>query len=186
MKKIDEILKPLGYRKETANYRIFCDDGLCKIINIQRDRKNTKERCKFVINIGIYFEKDNSILNRRFKEYDCQIRKRLNNRKLLRTEWWLLNSETDMEKLLKSIKRALIRIEKWFFLFPSKEAVIRMILDGTAQKYSDLNVMNYSTTKLLVDMGYSSEVYELIKDTKTTHPKATMIIELAEQIKNLN
>lgn len=185
LRKIYEILKPLGYRKETSNYRFFGADGLCRIINFQKNKWNTKERCEFVINIGIYFEKDTWISNRKFKEYDCQIRKRLNNREWAGIEWWHLDNETDMEELLQSLKPAFLYIEKWFCFFPSKETVIRMILDGTAGKYSTVNVMHFHTAKLLVEMGYPSEVYKLIKDTKETNPKATMLIELAEQIKNV-
>ncbi len=43
--------------------------------------------------------------------------------------------------------------------------------------------MNYHTAKLLAEMGYGAQVYEQIKDFKTTRPKATCIIELAEQLK---
>ena len=61
-----------------------------------------------------------------------------------------------------------------------------MILDRTAEKYSDKNIMHFQTAKLLVEMGYQSEIYELIKDTKNTNPNATLLIELAEQIQNGN
>ena len=77
-------------------------------------------------------------------------------------------------------------IEEWFSLFPSKEMTIHKILDGTAERYSDTTVMHFHTAKLLAEIGYSSEVYELIKDTKITHPHATMVIELAEQLKKSN
>lgn len=184
LRKIYEILKPLGYRKEASNYRFLGADGLCRIINLQKNKWNTDEQCEFVINIGIYFEKDNLISNRKFKEYDCQICKRLYNRERPEEEWWCLDSETDVEEIFINIKPVLLYIETWFLLFPSKEAVIRMILDGTAERYSDRNVMHFDTARLLVEMGYSSEVYELIKDTKTIYPKATMLIELAEQIEN--
>lgn len=185
LRKIYEILKPLGYRKEASNYRFWGADGLCRIINLQRNKWNSNEQCEFVINIGVYFEKDSSVSNRKFKEYDCQIRKRLDKGEWTGGEWWYLDSETDVEKLLQNIKPVLLYIEKWFCFFPSKEAVIRMILDGTAERYSDVNVIHFQTAKLLVEMGYPSEVYELIKDTKTSRPKATMLIELAEQIKSI-
>ena len=183
LKKIHEILKPLGYRKEASNYRLFCADGLCRIISFQKNKWNTAEQCEFAIHIGVYFEKSDIISKRNFKEYDCQIRKRVNNKN--GEEWWLLDSNTNIEELVKSIKYVLTYIEKWFCLFPSKEATIYKILDGTAERYSDTNVMHFYTAKLLTEMGFSSEVYELIKDTKATHPKATMLIELAEEIKNI-
>jgi len=175
----------MHYRKEASNFRLFCTDGLCRIINFQKNKWNTNEQCEFVINIGIYIEKEVLILNQKFKEYDCQIRKRVDNRELADSEWWHIDSGTDMEALLQNIKMSLEYIEKWFSTFPSRETVIRMILDGTAEKYSDTYVMHFHTAELLVEMGYPSEVYELIKDTRYTHPNATRVIEFAEQIKNI-
>ncbi len=125
------------------------------------------------------------IPNRKFKEYDCQIRKRFDNRELTGSEWWHIDSGTDLETLLQNIKMSLGYVAKWFSTFPSRETVIRMILDGTAEKYSDTYVMHFHTARLLVEMGYAAEVYELIKDTRYTHPNATMVIGLAEQIKNI-
>lgn len=186
LKKIYELLKPLGYRKETSNYRFFGADGLCRIINIQKNKWNTNDQCEFVINIGIYFEKDNCILNRKFKEYNCQIRSRVDNRKWAGVEWWQLDNSTDLEELLQDLKPVFLYIDEWFSHFSSKETVIRMILDRTAEKYSDKNIMHFYTAKLLVEMGFQSEIYELIKDTKNTSPSATMLIELAEQIQNNN
>ncbi len=43
LRKIYEILKPLGYRKEASNYRLFSADGLCTIINLQKNKWNTNE-----------------------------------------------------------------------------------------------------------------------------------------------
>ena len=43
MKSVYAELKPLGYKKDGQNFRLFQEDGLCKIINFQRDRWNTKE-----------------------------------------------------------------------------------------------------------------------------------------------
>ena len=81
LKKIYALLQPLGYRKEASNYRLFCSDGLCRIISIQRNKWNTNEQCEFLINIGVYFEKGDTVSKRNFKEYDCQIRKRVDNEK---------------------------------------------------------------------------------------------------------
>lgn len=61
MKSVYAELKPLGYKKDGQNFRLFQEDGLCKIINFQRDRWNTKESIAFTMNTGIYFEKDVSI-----------------------------------------------------------------------------------------------------------------------------
>ena len=45
-------------------------------------------------------------------------------------------------------------------------------------------IMSYPTAKLIAEMGYQMEVYELIKDTKITNPKAIKLIELANQLKS--
>lgn len=137
-----------------------------------------------MLDIGIYFEKDDCISNRKFREYDCRIRNRVDNRKWAGIEWWHLDDSTDLEELLQNLKPAFLYIEEWFSRFSSKETVICMILDRTAEKYSDKNIMHFYTAKLLVEMGYRSEIYELIKDTKDTNPNATMLTELAEQIQN--
>lgn len=182
-KKVYKLLKPLGYQWQGANYRLFGADGLCRIINFQRNKwNNTRGWYEFVINIGIYFEQNALISNQKFKEYDCQISQRIDNQDWAETEWWRLDGETNIEESLQALKPVLQYIEKWFSLFPSKEMAIQMILDGTAQEHSCLNVMHFYTAKLLVDMGYSHEVYAMIKDTKDTNPTATMLIEFAEKL----
>lgn len=45
-------------------------------------------------------------------------------------------------------------------------------------------IMSYPTAKLIAEMGYPMEVYELIKDTKIINPKAKKLIELAEKLKS--
>lgn len=182
LKGLYERLKPLGWRKDGANYRFFGTDGLCRIINLQRNRWNSAERCEFVINIGLYFEKGDTVQNRKFKEYDCLLRQRVDSTEYGGSEWWCLNGENG--ELAAEIEPALRDMEDWFSHFPTKEATVRMILDGTAERYSHTNVMHYSTAKLLAEMGYPAEVYRLIKDTKTTNPKATLLIELAEQLRD--
>ena len=50
LKKLYAILKPLGYRKEASDYRLFRPDGLAQIVNIQRNKNNTAQCCMFTIN----------------------------------------------------------------------------------------------------------------------------------------
>ena len=70
----------------------------------------------------------------------------------------------------------------WFDHFESRQAVIDMILDGTAQQYSYTIVMNYNVAKMLAEMGYQAQVYEQIKDTRTTNSQAWAVIRLAEDL----
>ena len=153
-RKLHEILKPLGYRKEGANYRIFGPDGLCRIINLQKNRWTTAVHCEFTINIGVYFEKNEKITNRRFKEYDCQIRKRVDERDMGGVkQWWLIDPTTDLEKLLAELLPILQYIEEWFSHFPSRDETIVKILDGSAQQYSEDIIMNNDTKKLLAEIA---------------------------------
>lgn len=181
LKKLYVILKPLGYRKESSDYRLFSSDGLARIINIQRNKNNTAQSCMFTINIGVYFEKGDVISNRKFKEYDCQIRKRVNPGE--NEEWWVIKNDTNIETLMENLQSVLKYIEKWFGNFTSKEETIHKILDRSAETFSDTMIMSYPTAKLIVEMGYSTEVYELIKEIKFTNPKAVKLIELEEQLK---
>ena len=56
-------------------------------------------------------------------------------------------------------------------------------MDRAAKKF-DIVIMSYPTAKLIAEMGYPMEVYELIKDTKIINPKAKKLIELAEKLKS--
>lgn len=182
LKNLYAILKPQGYRKEASDYRLFRPDGLAWIINIQRNKNNTAQCCMFTINIGVYFEKGDVLSNRKFKEYDCQIRKRVKPEE--NEEWWIIENDTDMESLMESLQTILGHIEKWFDNFISKEETIHRILDKSAETFSDTMIMSYPTAKLIAEIGYPMEVYELIKDTKITNPKAIKLIELADQLKS--
>ena len=75
LKQVYNILKPLGYKKEGNNFRLFAQDGLGKIICVNRNRWNSWDYLLFSLDIGVYFEKDSIIQNLRFKEIECQLRK---------------------------------------------------------------------------------------------------------------
>ena len=204
LSKVSEITKPPGYKKEASNFRLFAPDGLCKIINFQKNKWNTKEHLEFVINAGIYFEKNTAIENRKFKEYECQIRKRFDRRidgeksrqRVLDTMlpagilfqsgsreiWWCIDRNTDADVLFESVRNALGHIFEWFNIFTDKETVIEMMLNGKAKQYTDVNVMAYGNAKLLVDMGYGERVYPLIKDGEN---KAEIWRELIKQINSM-
>ena len=99
-------------------------------------------------------------------------------------EWWIIEKDTDIEGLMESLQIILWHIEKWFGNFTSKEETIHRILDKSAETFSDTMIISYPTAKLIAEMGYSMEVYELIKDTRITNPKAIKLIKLADQLKS--
>ena len=106
----------------------------------------------FTINIGVYFEKGDVLSNRKFKEYDCQIRKRVKPEE--NEEWWIIENDTDMESLMESLQTILGHIEKWFDNFISKEETIHRILDKSAETFSDTMIMSYPTAKLKGDVFF--------------------------------
>ncbi|MEY8388658.1 DUF4304 domain-containing protein [Oscillospiraceae bacterium 38-13] len=175
LSRLREELGPQGWRKEGPSFRFFAPDGLCRIINFQKSRQNHSERLEFFINLGVYFEKDREVVNRRFKEYECILRQRLNPDGP--GQEWRVQPET--EELFQDLRAALTRARDWFSLFPTKEETIESILSGEAQKNSGTIVMHYFTARLLTDMGYGDRVYAQIRDSK-----APMLAELANQIRN--
>ena len=176
LKNVHAELKPLGYKKDGQNFRLIQEDGLCKIINFQRNKWNTKESIAFTMNLGIYFEKDVLIQNKKFKEYDCIIRNRL-----LGDKWWCINADADCDAVKEDVVASLDLVQEYFNAFKNKEDTIKSILNNKAQQYSDTIVMKYDTSKMLVDMGYEQDVYDLIKDTD---PKYKLLFELAEELRS--
>ena len=87
-----------------------------------------------------------------------------------------------MEAMYQDLKRSMEEVFAWFARFESRQTVINMILDGTAEQYSFTIVMHYGTAKMLAEMGYQAQVYERIKDTRTTNPQAWAVIRLAEDL----
>lgn len=160
LNKIYGVLKTAGYRKESFNFRLFEEDGLCKIISFQRNKWNMDESLEFIINIGIYFREDKKLISPKFKQYECIIRKRMDDK----GKYWKIDSNTDIDEMFQRIEKELGKILKWFEHFESRVVVIRMILNGTADQYSDTEILNYQTAKMLADMGFAEEVYDRIKD----------------------
>ena len=157
-------LRPMDFRKESCNFRKFDDDGLCKIINLQKNKWNTSDDLEFIINIGIYFTEDKTLNNPKFKEYECIIRKRIEKN----GKCWKIDKNTDIEELFEDIEKYLHKILKWFEHFENKDAGSRMILNGKADKYSDTEVFYYQTAKMLANMGYEDAVCNRIKNIWST------------------
>lgn len=183
-KKIYEILKPLGYKKDGLNFRLYQEDGLCKMINIQKSQFNSKEVLVFYINIGIYLEKEEVISNLKFKIYDCIFDRRIGGNNSI----WSIDENTDKNKLFESVKESLEEIFEIFKEFDSREKTIQLILSNKTQEYFHLKTMKHNTiAKLLEDMGYSNEVYlihyvsnndNIIKQIKQKDKEYNIQIEL--------
>ena len=95
-----EVFKPRGWSKEGQNFRFFHPDGLCRIVNFQKSAYNDAEVLSFYINLGIYWEPQPEIMNRRLKEYECRVRGRVHGN----VEKWNIFEGRDMDKLFSELK----------------------------------------------------------------------------------
>ena len=117
-----EVFKPLGWRKEGQNFRLFLPDGLAYIINFQRSAYNDAEVLSFYINLGVYYERQPEITNRKFKEYECLLRARACGT----VEKWNIFEGRDMEKLFRELKTLFTEeVLPRFNKFPNRETAIR-------------------------------------------------------------
>ncbi|MBR2047853.1 MAG: DUF4304 domain-containing protein [Oscillospiraceae bacterium] len=129
-----QVLKPAGFKKENSNFRIIQPNGTCKILNFQRSMWNDGTECKFCINVGLYFQKDPEHPNLRFKEYECQVRRRAGfmSERYREDHWWCLFEGRDMESLYADLKRTLTEdVLPWLDRFDTRQDVIRAGQSGT-------------------------------------------------------
>ena len=121
-----EILKPAGFKKEGGNFRLFYDNGLCKILSFQRSMYNDRAECRFCINMGLYIQKDLQNPNLRFKEYDCSVRQRAAILAYRNDYWWCIFEGRDMEKLYAEVQAMLTNSTlPWLAQFECRQDVIR-------------------------------------------------------------
>lgn len=160
---IDEIyieyFKPNGWKKQGLNYRLFDNSGLGNIINFQKSKWNDANNIEFYVNYGVYMEAGDCITNKLFKEHECQFR----NRTKVHNGTYILNENTNYEKLKSEVIMALKEADILFDKIAGKKVFISMILSGTLQKETGIPIMHYYTCKLLSDMGYYKEIYEYVK-----------------------
>lgn len=152
--------KPYGWKKQGSNFRYIDASGLGRVINFQKSKWNTADELEFFINYGLYIEIDNQLVNKSFKEYECQFRARTG----LDKGSFHLNSDTDFETLQRRVEQALDEAINQFDKVGNKEHYISMILSGELQKYTGTPIMNYYTCKLFSDMGYYEDIYDYVKE----------------------
>ena len=123
-----EVFKPRGWSKEGQNFRFFQPDGLCRIVNFQKSAYNDAEVLSFYINLGIYWEPQPEVMNRRFKEYECRVRGRVHGN----VEKWNIFEGRDMDKLFSELKTLIEgKVMDRFDTLPSrKEALLRYGASG--------------------------------------------------------
>lgn len=109
LKQLFTLLKPLGYKKDGQNFRLFQENGISRIINFQKSSFNTKDDLSFTVNVGVYDQ--NKAADPKFKEYDCQYRERpaCVSKRYGRDTWWQITPDTDMEALYQELAEFLER-----------------------------------------------------------------------------
>ena len=123
-----ELLKPKGFKKLQSNFRRFFPDGTGQIINFQKSAFNSDGECSFTVNVGIYFQKDPSDPDLRFKEYQCQVRTRIAgiSGRYRGDHWWTITEVTDEEQLYAQFSTLLAEdILPWLEGLTSRADVIR-------------------------------------------------------------
>lgn len=182
---VHRLLKPLGWRKEGGNFRLLLPDGLGWIIQFQRDRYNTAEDISFTVNAGVYFEKNVPAANRRFREYDCQVRARpaCLSPRYGRDTWWHLGEGADPTVLWEELRTFLLEdVLPFLDRFPTRERTVELILNGEAQAWTDMNILHLQTARLLADMGHGRQVLMLIEPIRNERFQA-LAVEIREEEK---
>ena len=150
-----------GWKKQGQNFRYIQEDGLGKIINFQKSKWNTPWDVTFYINYGLYIEAGDTIENTTFPEYICQV---VNRTEGFKGEYRLL-SEEDIPEVKRKVLEDLETAAEFFNAIPTKAEFVRILLNGDIAKYSQTKfLMSYPICRLLADMGYRKEVYDIIKD----------------------
>lgn len=156
-----EFYRPLGWRKQGQNFRYFQEDGLGRIINFQKSKWNTRDDLTFYINYGLYIEAGDTIENKTFPEYICQI---LNRTDGVKGEYRIL-SEKDIPYIKRKVVEDLREVTGFFNAIPTKKELVRVLLNGEIADFAKVKfLMSYPICKLLSDMGYHKEIYDIIKD----------------------
>lgn len=175
--------KPLGYKRDGANFRLIQPDGLGKIINFQRNQYNTIQSCSFTINVGVYFEKSPTLKNLKFKEYECLARSR--PRLSAPDPWWTIETGSSPEAIWLDLEKSFSEaVLPWFNRFPSKQDTLEVLVNDLAQGYISMPV--YIANRL-VACGYGAKLLPILKSggflQKNSRHKQK-IIELIEQIES--
>ncbi len=123
------VFKPMGYKKDGSNFRLYQPDGLCKIVNFQKSAFNPWFECSFTINVGVYYEDGEVLQNPKFKEHECRHGNRAGciSPRYGKDTWWAISeiNETDMDALFEELKQLILMdIFPWFEKYPSKHAIL--------------------------------------------------------------
>ncbi|WP_295653128.1 DUF4304 domain-containing protein [uncultured Mucilaginibacter sp.] len=99
-------LKPRGYKKKGNNFYIQ-NNGIGKIINLQKSKYNSKEYISFTINTGIfspeYWNNYYNYSNKGIPDYptepECILRRRIGELLGTKDTWYEISADSDIDEL---------------------------------------------------------------------------------------
>lgn len=98
---LGKALKPVGFKKSGAKFSRW-DEGILRVVQVQRDKWNDESNLKFCVNFGlgsmVLMNAQPFGLAKSPGEADCQIRGRL-----FAPQWWSLRPETTEEELQAAV-----------------------------------------------------------------------------------
>lgn len=177
----EEYFKPLGFRQNGQNFRLYQENGLCKIVNFQKYRYNHNKNCSLTVNIGFYIEKDIVIQNRNFYESDCQIRIRPSHEYYGEERWWPVNDDRSLEQFAKEIRSYFENTAlPWLNQFANREELIAEMLERNSMEKYNYHLLNYENAGLLAECGYGAQLLQLLENQENDN-----IPEIRELIRKI-
>lgn len=159
-------LKPRGYKKDRTSFRLFLPDGLCKIVNFQRNFYNTGDHCRFAINLGVYYESQAPVQNRAFKEYECVLRRRPSVSPY--PEFWSIQPDTDLNALWSNVDTCFREIVlPWLDQFSTKESAIEKSIEWFGRG----PVYPITVAELLISCGYGKALLPKLREEAKKRPR---------------
>jgi hypothetical protein len=141
----ETILRPHGFKKQAYNFKRKLE-SLSWMLNFQKSRWNTKDKCEFTVNCGIYIPGVRSFLDENWQDpknpstYDSLFHARLPQLAGEEDKWWtvrakLFSSSTDKKVLLDIVERIRRDALPFFESLRTLEDVISFMRD-TPEKFS--------------------------------------------------
>jgi hypothetical protein len=121
---MDEKLRPLGFRKRDRTWRRPCDGNMA-VIEVQRNKWNTKNNIGFTVNTGVIcgvLLEDWQPPIGKAREVDAHLRKRLGRYAIIpRDIWWTIKPGTRSSAIIRQLAPLLNKADS-FLLGHSRTA----------------------------------------------------------------
>ena len=142
-------LKPFGWKRKGPAFRLICEDT-GKIVNVIRPWTNTDDYYWFGFECGIYCESGETITDKEFDIYLCQVKKHVNG--------WPITKDTDAQELSEKVNVFFDHeVIPWFDMLSSKEKIISAFSAGDIK-------LDFHAAEFLVENGYGLRLLPKLLD----------------------